>query len=158
MKICRFMHQRRSTWKFLRTEFENNEFNTTLEKLIAQKKCPDPKAELESVIRLLYNDNFKYRLRLVLIERCALDRPDLVNTLNKHLYLPTEVKFKQYLDKRISQKYFRQVPDSLASVRSIQILVKWFTLQRPYSSDAHRISDKAAEQTVIDTALRSFLN
>ena len=147
----------RATLKLLEEESRKIVIVDALEAAIARDECPDPSAELEAIVRQFFEKNCRYRALLTLVERSVADWPELANVLRKNFSTPTRSKLKEYLDKRISQGLFRQVPDTYASARLITTLVNWFAKQRPYSLDPNRISRETAEETVVHSILHTFI-
>ena len=145
------------TSRILKSEIKKLALLTNLKAAIALNDCPEPRLELETIVRQYFQNLSDLRLAIMLIENSVLDRPDLEDVFEKTIRKPLEKLLKQYLHKRISQGYFRQTPDLVASVRLIIELINWFAKLRPFSTDAKKINDKTAEETVLDAILQTFI-
>jgi len=146
-----------STLKFLKSEIKNIELFAVLKDAIARDDCSDPRMELETIVRQYFLNLSQLRMVVMLIESSVLDWPELEDVFEKAIRKPLEKMLKQYLDKRISGGDFRQTPDLVASVRLIIELINWFAKLRHFSTDAKKINDETAEETVLDAILQIFI-
>ncbi|MCP4750537.1 MAG: helix-turn-helix transcriptional regulator, partial [Proteobacteria bacterium] len=128
-----------STLKFLKVEMKKFALFTTLRQAVALDECANPRQELENIVRELYSTIHDFRILFVMLSRSTLDWPELDDVYNKYVRNPIKRLLKQYLDKRISKKHFRQVPNSLASMRLVTDLVTWSAIQKHSSSDPANI-------------------
>ncbi len=65
--------------------------------------------------------------------------------------------FKAYLDKRIDQGLIRKVPNVPASARFIVDTIAWFAVHRHRAMYQTIISEKMAEETVVDALVNAFI-
>ncbi|MCP4751398.1 MAG: TetR/AcrR family transcriptional regulator [Proteobacteria bacterium] len=147
-----------ATLKFIKSETRKGiAFFADLEAAVARDECPDPRSELETIVRRYFSTLSQSRIFIMLLDKSALDWPEMADVYDRTIRSRMKKLLKQYLDKRISQKHFRQVPDAFASVRLIMHIMDWFAKLRPYSSDAGKIGEEIAEETVVDALLQTFI-
>lgn len=146
-----------STFKFLISEMNKGEIFKLLREALVRRECPNPRQELEDIIRDLYTDISDHQNLILLLNQSSMDWPELAEVYDKYYRQQLKRWLKQFLDMRISLNHFRKVPHTQASVRLITELITWFAIERHYSTDAAKISDKAAEETLVDAILQIFI-
>ncbi len=146
-----------ATLEFLKAESQRINISGTLKTAIGKDTCPDPGLELEAIIRHIFRQISTFHVLYLLVEKSALDWPEMEIIWREHLVYPWMRLLEQYLDKRISQGHLRRVRDTHAAMWSILWLIDFFAKDRPYSPEADRISEEVGEETVLEIALRTFI-
>ncbi len=129
----------------------------TLMAAINREECKNPRSELGQIVREYYRTHTTFQVLISLVESSALDWPELAKLYRKEVITTLEQDFIAYLRKRIRQGHFKPLPDLLASVRLIWETVHWFARIRPNDPRAKKISNKAAEETVVEALTRVFV-
>lgn len=124
---------------------------------INREDCVSPRLELGQIVREYYRTHTTFQVLISLVESSALDWPELARLYRKEVITALEQDFITYLRKRIRQGHFKPLPDLLASVRLIWETVHWFARIRPSDPRAKKISNKAAEETVVEALTRVFV-
>lgn len=112
--------------------------------------------ELRGIIDERYDFVERNRQVLALIERSALDIPEL------HALYFTKGRRKQtdqlarYLDRRIRSGALRPVPDAEVAARFIGESIAWFAWHRKDDPDSAMIGDEQARQTVRELLLAAL--
>ena len=128
-------------------------FSTTrLEKLRAALRTKQPRdaaAELEGVLREFYSVIERFRHGFDLIERSALDVPEMAHVLFVEGRRGAVDGFARYIAGRILSGHFRAVPDPATAARFIIEAVTWFARHRHNTADSQTIRDEDALETTI---------
>jgi AcrR family transcriptional regulator len=109
----------------------------------------DARAELEGVFRELYSVIERSRHGFDLIERSALDVPEMAQMLFVEGRRKTVDAFTRYLRSRIESGHFQPVPDAASAALFIIEAVTWFARHRHTTPDSQMISEKDALETTI---------
>lgn len=113
------------------------------------KNVVDARAELEGVLRELYSVIARNRHGFDLIERSALDVPEIAQMLFVEGRRKGVGDFARYLTNRIESGHFKPVPDAATAARFIIEAVTWFARHRHNTPDSQMISDNDALETTI---------
>lgn len=113
------------------------------------KNVVDARAELEGVLREFYSVIERNRHGFDLIERSALDVPEMAQMLFVEGRRKTVDAFARYLTNRIESGHFKPVPDAATAARFIIETVTWFARHRHNTPDSQMISDHDALETTI---------
>lgn len=109
----------------------------------------DARAELEGVLREFYSVIERNRHGFDLIERSALDVPEMAQTVLFQSRRNAVGAFARYLTNRIESGHFKPVPDAATAARFIIETVTWFARHRHNTPDSQIISDHDALETTI---------
>jgi AcrR family transcriptional regulator len=129
----------------------------TLRTALRTKNVVDPIAELEGVLRELYSVIERNRRGFDLIERSALDVPEMAQMLYVEGRRKAVGIFARYLTNRIESGYFTPVPDPATAARFIIEAVTWFARHRHTTPDSQMISDNDALETTIHFLTRALI-
>ncbi|HKA56733.1 MAG TPA: helix-turn-helix domain-containing protein [Candidatus Binatia bacterium] len=119
-----------------------------LDAALARQRVTNARAELDGVVRELYSLVAGNRQASALIERSALDRPELAAVWFGELRRGFLERLTQYLERRIERGHFRPVPDAPTAARLILEVIAWFAWHR-HEDAFSRIDDKLAEETTV---------
>jgi AcrR family transcriptional regulator len=131
-------------------------FGTLAEALVTVDP-PDPRAELEAVLRELFALEGQTRQATDMIERSARELPALAELLDDGLARPVVVALGSYLRTRADGGTLRRTPDADATARLVVETLTWFARHRFHDSQGARLSDTLAEQTAIDAMVHALL-
>jgi AcrR family transcriptional regulator len=109
----------------------------------------DARAELAGVLREFYSVIERFRHGFDLIERSALDVPEMAQMLFVKGRRKAVGALAHYLTNRIESGDFKPVPDGATAARFIIETVTWFARHRHNTPDSQMISDKDALETTI---------
>ena len=122
---------------------------------LARRKVEDVADEFESIVRELYQKTSQFRVGIKLLDRSALDWPELASLWSGHWRTGLVNQLARYLDLRISQRLLSPVPDSKAWGRLIVETVAFFALHRHYDPFPTAVSETVAEDTVVLALIRA---
>jgi AcrR family transcriptional regulator len=121
-----------------------------LDAALARGEVGEPRAELEAIISQLYAGLARWRDLLALLERLALDDPDVRDRFYTRGRRPFVARLATFLERGIAAGTFRPVPDPAVAARLVLETVAWFAYHRHDDLDSATIDDSLAERTVVD--------
>jgi AcrR family transcriptional regulator len=124
---------------------------------LATRHPKDAGLELAEVIGELYDATFQSRRLQAIIERSALEMPELFDAFYLRMRRPVIDVLTTYVQARVDEGYFRQVVDVAATARLILETQSWFARHRRGDPDSADIDDAAARATVIDVLSHGVL-
>lgn len=120
-----------------------------LAEALERSDVEDARAEVEEIVREHYRTVHRWRRLIALIERSALDLPQLA----EHWYVkgrrPAVARLTRYIERRVASGHFRAVPDASTAARFVVEVVAWFANHRYGDRDSRMIDDSTAEKTVV---------
>jgi AcrR family transcriptional regulator len=116
----------------------------------------DARAELETILREVYGFLYDNRRGLALIERAAVDRPELAAVYFEQGRAGLLGRLERYLASRIEGGFFEPVPDVPVAARLLLETIAWFARHRHDDFDGGVHDDALAEETVITMLTRSL--
>jgi AcrR family transcriptional regulator len=115
-----------------------------------EARPPDARAELSGIVDERYTIIERVWPLLAVIERCALDLPELEAFYFGQARSGFFARLTEYLLMRTEGGYLRTTPDAAVTARVIIESVTWFAWKRHQGRDAHTYDDEVARRTVID--------
>jgi AcrR family transcriptional regulator len=127
-----------------------------LDMALARQRVTDARAELEGIVRELYSLIAHHRSASALIERSALELPELATLWFGELRLGILDRLTRYLDRRIERRHFRPVPDTATAARLILEVVAWFAWHRhgdPFTKIDETLAGNTAVHFIVSTLI-----
>jgi len=146
-----------ATLRHVSERFARDAKTPALHAALARPRLADGRAELDAVVRELYGMMARNHRGMKLIERSALDRPDLATLFFKRLRRGLIESLTRYLERRVRQRAFRPVPDAAVAARLIIETVAWFAMHRHGDLEPTVIDDAVAEDTVAAVLVNAFV-
>jgi AcrR family transcriptional regulator len=128
-----------------------------LERALARSTVADPSAELKAIIHQYYAAVARLGRGLDLIERSAVDLPELGQLLYVERRRSIVAQLTRYLESRIASGAFRPLPHPATAARLILETVVWFSRHRHRTPDSAMISEQAALETTVDFLVGGLL-
>ena len=128
-----------------------------LERALMRSSVADPSAELKAIVREYYAAIARLGRGLDLIERSAVDLPELGQLLYVERRRSFVAQLTRYLETRIASGAFRPLPHPATAARLILETVVWFSRHRHRTPDSAMISDQAALETTVDFLVGGLL-
>lgn len=122
-----------------------------------REKADDIAHEVETIVRELYGSIARSRGLIRLIERSAVDLPELRTGFYLKGRRSFLSKIESYLASRIENGQLRSVPDTAATARFIVESISWFANHRHGDQDSSNITDEMAEQVCVDMLVHGLL-
>jgi AcrR family transcriptional regulator len=145
-----------ATVRFLRETFQREGRIESLESALSHKSIVSPKQELEGIIRELFARVARYHVGIKLLDRSALDWPQLAELWSGQLRSTLVEQLAKYLQQRIDSRLLRPIPSSRATARLMIETVAFFAMHRHYDPFPTTIDDRTAEETVVDTLVHAY--
>jgi len=145
-----------ATLQLLRERLATEATFPRLDAALARQRVTNVRAELEGVVRELYSLVAGNYHASALIERSALDWPELAAVWFGELRRSILQRLTQYLERRIERGHFRPVPDAPTAARLILEVVAWFAWHR-HEDVFSQIDDKLAEETTVHFVVSTLL-
>ena len=128
-----------------------------LERALTRVSVADPRAELETIVRQYYAGVERVGRGLDLVERSAVDLPELAQLFYVERRRSLVAQLGKYLESRIRMGAVRPLPDVPTAARLILETVVWFARHRHNSPDSAMISETAALETTVDFLVSGLL-
>ena len=110
----------------------------------------DPRAELQGIIEERYDMLEALWPLLAVIERSAVDFPDLEEFYFRRLRVRYHDRLARYLEQRAADGQLRPVSDPTLTARIVDESVTWFAWKRHEGRDARKFDDESARKSVVD--------
>ncbi len=121
------------------------------------EKADDIVAELTAIVRDLFSMVAASRHLIRVIERSALDLPNLHTGFYAKGRRPFLARLEAYLEARIASGQLRAVPDTAATARFIVESISWFANHRHGDQDTSNIDDDAALAVCVDMLVHALV-
>jgi AcrR family transcriptional regulator len=109
----------------------------------------DVAAEIRGIVEERYAIFERYWRVLAVIERCAVDLPEIEKFYFGNLRVDYFRQLTRYLDRRVTTGHLRAMPNASAAARVVSESITWFAWHRREGRDAHTYDDDVARETVI---------
>jgi AcrR family transcriptional regulator len=106
--------------------------------------------ELRAIIEERYDMLSRLWPLLAVIERCAVDLPELESFYFGDLRIRYFAQLTRYVEARAEHGYFRPIDDAALTARFITESVTWFAWKRHEGRDAHLYDEDAVRRTVVE--------
>jgi AcrR family transcriptional regulator len=141
----------------LRTRINAELRLSELERALTQTSVADSRTELEAIIHQYYAAVARIRRGLDLIERSAVDLPELGQLLYVERRRSMIAQLTRYLESRIASGAIRPLPHPPTAARLILETVVWFSRHRHTTPDSAMIGEQAALETTVDFLVNGLL-
>lgn len=128
-----------------------------LDAAMARKRVGDVRAELAAVLRGLYAVVAQHRQGIVLLERSAVEWPELAALFYQGMRRDYLGRIERYLRARIASGHLRPLPDVTAAARLVNETIAWMAMHRHGDADSVDVSDAAAEATTVDMLVHALV-
>jgi AcrR family transcriptional regulator len=126
-----------------------------LEGALRRARASDPRAELEAVVRELYGRVERTWLGIVVLERSALELPELAHIFYAEMRRGVLDRLERYLSARMRAGLLRPAP-SAAAARFVLEGIAWFAMHRHRDPLPSAVDDHAARETAVDLIVNAL--
>jgi AcrR family transcriptional regulator len=116
---------------------------------LAQEEPADVGEELREIVEERYALIERYWPLLAVMERCAVEMPELEAAWFGLARAATYEELGRYLERRMASGLLRLMPDSEVAARVVTESVSWFAWHRRAGRDATLYDDTAVRRTVV---------
>jgi AcrR family transcriptional regulator len=117
----------------------------------------DTAAELEEILRELFQLESRTREAADMLERSARELPEMADLMNAGIRGPVLAALTEYLDSRVRTGMLRRTPDLAVTARLVLETLTWFARHRFSDPDGASISDDLAEDTAVDALVHALV-
>jgi AcrR family transcriptional regulator len=129
-------------------------------KLIAALATPTPPkdgaGEFSAVVRDLYRLMARHRRAIKLVDRCAVDHPELASVWFDEGRWSQVALIGEYLQRRISARKLRAVPSVPIAARYVLETIATWAIHMPWDPSPRPFADADVENTVVDMLTHAF--
>jgi len=138
-----------STVKYIRERLAKQQVPAALTAALATKRVADPRAELEGIVRELYDALARNRRGIKLLDRSAPEYPELAALWFEGARSGLVARLAQYLEDRIRRKLLRPVPDTTVGARLLIETVVFWAVHRHWDPHPQPVDESLAKETVV---------
>jgi AcrR family transcriptional regulator len=138
----------------LMAEAQRLELATALGK---SRRPPDVRAELDGIVRDLYRRMARNRRALKLVDRCAVDHPELEAVWFEQGRWSQVALITAYLERRISQGLLRPVVSVPIAARMVLETIATWTIHMPWDPSPRTYAEEDVENSVVDMLVHAHL-
>lgn len=125
---------------------------------LARRRVVDLRAEVESIVRELYELLTRHRVGIKLLDRCAHDHPELAAVWYGTGREGVQGLLRRYLEDRIRRRRLPPVEDPAVTARIVLETGVFWAVHRHWDPSPQAVDEKAAEQAVVEFVVRALLN
>jgi AcrR family transcriptional regulator len=144
-----------ATLKFIKQYLEKEGRIEALENALKSRK-PDEPGQVERIVRELFEKAQRSWLAVKLVERSALDWPELASLWFGRYRRQVIEQLAEYFDRRMSRRLLRPSPDPKATARLVIELVAYFAIHRQTDPYPTVIDNVTAESLVVDAVVNAY--
>ncbi|MBI3782322.1 MAG: TetR/AcrR family transcriptional regulator [Deltaproteobacteria bacterium] len=127
-----------------------------LDAALRHRHVDDPAAELADIVREYYGIVERHHRGIRLLERSALDWPELASVFYRGMRRDVLDRLTRYLELRARHKLLRAVTHPQSAARFINEAIAWFGMHRHNDLDSTHIGDREAQETVVDLIVHAL--
>jgi AcrR family transcriptional regulator len=138
-----------ATLKYVRERLAKNQIPAALASALDRKRVVDARAELDGIVRELYDTLARNRHAIKLVDSAAVDHPELAALWFEGARGGLVLGLAQYLDDRSRRKLLRPVPDATVAARLVIETAVFWAVHRHWDAHPQRVDDSVAKETVV---------
>lgn len=128
-----------------------------LTEALARQRVADVRAELEAIVRELYDLLARHRVGIKLLDRCAHDHPDLAAVWYGTGRHGVHELLRRYLEDRIRRRRLAPVADATVTARIVLETAVFWAVHRHWDPSPQAVDERAAEDAAVQFILRALL-
>jgi hypothetical protein len=117
----------------------------------------DCNAEIAIVVRDLYSRMSRNRKGIKLIDRCAIDQPELADAWFGAGRWAQHAALVSYLDQRIMAGLLRRVSNSAVAARIVLETIAFWAVHRHWDPSPQDVDEHAIQDAVVDMVLHGLV-
>jgi AcrR family transcriptional regulator len=123
---------------------------TRIRAALAEEQPADVAQELREIVEERYDLIERYRPLIAVIERCAVEMPELEAAWFGLARAGSFEELGTYLSRRMAVGMLRPMPDAEVAARVVTESLSWFAWHRHEGRDSALYDDEAARRTVVE--------
>jgi AcrR family transcriptional regulator len=146
-----------STVRYVQMRLMEEARELELVKALSRPKGARAKAsELEAIVRDLYRRMSRNRRALKLVDRCAVDHPELASVWFEEGRYGQVALLAAYLEKRVAEGKLRPVPNVQLAARMVLETVALWAIHMPWGASPRPFAAEAVEGAVVDLLVHAY--
>jgi AcrR family transcriptional regulator len=145
-----------STVQFIRERLAAEGADLKLVAAVGRRGAPDARAEWERIVRDLYRRMAKNRRALKLVDRCAVDHPDLAAVWFGEGREGQVTLLTAYLERRVAEGVMRPMPNVVLAARMALESIALWAIHMPWDPSPRPFADNEAEDGVVDMLVHAY--
>jgi AcrR family transcriptional regulator len=125
---------------------------------LARRRVDDVRAELEAIVRELFQLLLRHRVGIKLLDRCAHDHPELAAVWYGAGREGVQDLLRRYLEDRIRRRRLAPVEDPAVTARIVLETAVFWAVHRYWDPSPQAVDEQAAERAVVEFVVRSLSN
>jgi AcrR family transcriptional regulator len=147
-----------STVQYVQTRLLEEARDLELARVLSGPKRARPKAgEFESVIRDLYRRMARNRRALELVDRCAIDHPELASVWFEQGRYGQVALLAAYLHKRCATGNVRELPNVELAARMVLETIALWAIHMPCDPSPRPFSEDEVENAIVDMLVHAYV-
>ena len=138
-----------ATVKYIRERLAKQQVPAALTAALATKRVADPRAELEGIVRELYDALARNRRGIKLLDRSAPEYPELAALWFEGARGGLVGLLAQYLEDRSRRKLLRPVSNAAVAARLLIETVIFWAVHRHWDPHPQPMDEAVAKETVV---------
>jgi AcrR family transcriptional regulator len=138
-----------ATLKYVRERLAKEQVPAALTAALRRKRVTDVRAELEEIVRELYDALARNRRGIKLLDRSAPEYPELAALWFEGARRGLVAGLAQYLEDRSRRKVLRPVPDAAVAARLLIETVIFWAVHRHWDPHPQTVDESVAKDTVV---------
>ncbi|HJQ85371.1 MAG TPA: helix-turn-helix domain-containing protein [Candidatus Binatia bacterium] len=138
-----------ATVKWVRERLAERQVPAALTAALTKGRVTDVGAELEAIVRELYDTVARNRRGIKLLDRSARDYPELAALWFEGARGGLIALLQQYLEDRARRKALRPVPDTAVVARLVIETVVFWAVHRHWDAHPQAVGEELARETVV---------
>ncbi len=146
-----------ATLKYVRERLAKSQVPAALTAALARRRVPDPRAELEGIVRDLYDLLARNRRGIKLLDRSAPDYPELAALWFEGARGGLVRQLGQYLEDRSRRKLLRPVADAAVAARLVIETAVFWAVHRHWDPHPQPVGEAVTRETVVDLLVSALV-
>jgi len=146
-----------ATLAFVRQAIEGVAGSPALQRALDCDEPSDIAAEFTAIVRELFAPIARYHRGLRILERSALEWPELSELWWGGLRRAAIDSLTLYIAKRTEQGYLHRFPNAEAASRLLTEVCAYYAMHRHYDPNPTAMSDETAQTVALEALLRAFV-
>lgn len=146
----------RATVQRLRERLATEAAPPALAAALRRERVTNPRAELEAIVRELYALIERTWPAIVVLERSAIERPELAQVFYGEMRRRLVARLARYLSARMARGHLRRAPHPAATARLMLENVAIFAMHRRRDPDPAAMDDDTAREAVVDLLVNAL--
>jgi AcrR family transcriptional regulator len=128
-----------------------------LAEALARRRVADVRAELEAIVRELYQVLSRHRVGIKLLDRCSQDHPELAAAWYGTGREGALALLRRYLEDRIRRGRLAPVDDPAVTARIVLETAVFWAVHRHWDASPQAVDEQVAERAVVGFVVRALL-